>query len=261
MENRIMKKNNYTLLALFTLLVFGCNKNKEGDKIIDIEKEFTFQLWEKLDEYGGNFQLIASTIQNQKCGGTKIEYAQNTIGSKVIVTIKNLIQPSTCNGKLEPALDTISLGNLTKGTYKLNINLKDAVLNDGTLVVDDKKYTVAMTKEDGIDIPQREILRVPRGAIWGYVSYENGQESKFIKFNDNLLRLTTPLSITHGDYGYFVVKPSAIDIKSSFDSKKPNVRQLFATLTGNRIEMQNLVQEYRSQGLDMKIFIFDGKTL
>ena len=256
-----MKKNNYSLLVLFALLAFGCNRNKEGDKIIDVEKEFSFQLWEQLDENGGNFQLIAATLQNQNCGGMHIEYTQNTIGSKITVTLKNLAPPAACNGKIEPAVDTISLGNLTKGTYKLNINLKDAVLNDGSLVVDDKKYTLFMAKTDGIEVPQREVLRVPRGAIWGYFSYENGQEAKMIKFTDNLTRLTTPLSISQGDYGYFTVKSAAVDIKSSFDSKKANVKQLLATLTGSRLELQTLIQDYRNQGLDIKILTFDGKTL
>jgi hypothetical protein len=205
MENRIMKKKIYTLFALIILSSFGCNRNKESDKIIDVEKEFTFQMWEQLDENGGNFQLIATTLQNQKCGGTHIEFSQNTIANKLTVTLKSLLQPSVCNGKLEPAVDTISLGNLTKGSYKLNINLKDAVLNDGALVVDDKKYTVIMNKDDGIVMPQKEILRVPKGAIWGFVAYENGQEAKLAKFNDNLLRIATPLSVAQGDYGYFTL--------------------------------------------------------
>jgi hypothetical protein len=254
-----MKKNIYTLLVLLTLSLCACNKNKGSDKIVDVEKEFTFQLWEQLDENGGNFQLIATTIQTQKCGGTHIAYTQNTIGSKITLTLKELAQPSYCNGKIEPALDTFSLGNLAKGTYKLNINLKDAVLNDGSLLVDDKKYSVYMNKTDGIEIPQRELLRVPKGTIWGYYAYDNGQEAKAAKFSDKLTSLTTPLSITQGDYGYFNVKPSSIDIKSPFDSKKANIKTWLTTFNGTRQDLQNLTQDYRNQGLDIKILSSDGK--
>ena len=256
-----MKKNIYALSTIFTLLIFSCNKNKASDKIIDVEKEFTFHLWEQLDENGGNFQIIARTIQNQNCGGTHIGYTQNTIGSKITLTLNNLIAPNLCNGKLEPAVDTINLGNIAKGSYKLNINLKDAVLNEGILVVDEKKYALNMFKLDGIDLPEKEVLRVPKGAIWGFVSYDNGQEAKLNKFNDNLLRFTSPLSIFQGDYGYFNVKPSSVEIKSAFDSKKANVKQILLNLSGSRTDLQNLIQEYRSQGLDIKIFTFDGKTL
>jgi hypothetical protein len=262
MENRMMKKNFYTFLALFTLLLFACNKNKGSDKIIDVEKEFTFQLWEQLDEFGGNFQLVASTIQTPKCGGTHITYTQNSIGSKITLTLKDLAPPLNCNGKLEQAVDTISLGNLPKGTYKLNINLKDAILNDGTLFVEDKKYTVSMAKSDGIEMPQREILRVPKGAIWGYFSYDNGQEAKVTKFTDKLTSMTSPLSISQGDYGYFNVKSSSVEIKLPFDTKKANTKQLFTTLNSgiSRQELQNSIQDARNQGLDLKVFTFEGKT-
>jgi hypothetical protein len=261
MKNRMMKKNIYTLFTISTLLICSCNKNKESNKIIDIEKEFTFHLWEQLDGNGGSFQLIARTIQNQNCGGTRIGYTQNTIGSKMTLTLNSLVAPNLCNGKLEPAVDTINFGNMTNGTYKLSINLKDAILNDGTLVVDEKKYTLNMFKLDGIDFPEREILRVPKGAVWGFVSYDNGQEAKLNKFNDNLLRISTPLSISQGDYGYFNVKTSSVEVKAVFDSKKQNVRQLLINLSGSRTDLQNLIQEYRTQGLDIKIFTFDGKTL
>jgi hypothetical protein len=261
MKNRMMKKNIYTLLTIFTLLICSCNKNKESNKIIDVEKEFTFHLWEQLDENGGNFQLIARTIQNQNCGGTHIGYTQNTIGSKITVTLNSLVAPNYCNGKIEPAVDTINLGNIAKGTYRLSINLKDVILNDGILVVDDKKYALNMFKFDGIDMPEKEVLRVPKGAIWGFISYDNGQEAKLNKFNDNLLRITNPLSISLGDYGYFNVKSSSVEVKAAFDSKKPNVRQLLLNLSGNKTELQNLIQEYRNQGLDIKIFTFDGKTM
>ena len=256
-----MKKQIFIAFATVFLLTLGCNKDNKADKIIDIEKEFTFQLWEQLDEKGGNLQLLSATIQSQKCSGTRIEYTQNIINNKITLTLKALIPPAVCDNKAVPATDTISFGNLAKGTYKLNINLKDVVLNEGTLVVEDKKYSVAMAKTDGIDLSNQEVLRVPRGAIWGYVSYETGQETKLLKFNDNLSRIATPLSISHGDYGYFIVKPSAVEMKSAYDPKKSNVRQLLYNLNGNRSELQGLIQDYRSQGLDIKILTYDGKTL
>jgi hypothetical protein len=57
------------------------------------------------------------------------------------------------------------------------------------------------------------------------------------------------------------ILPSAVDIKSTFDSKKANVRSLLSTLNGNRADLQNLIQEYRSQGLDIKILTSEGKIL
>jgi hypothetical protein len=254
---------NYIYYLILSILVFtACKKNANDAKIVDIEKEFSVQLWEQLDENGGNLQLQLSTIQNQPCGATRIDYSQNTFNDKVIVTIKNLISPLTCNNKPEPARDTVSLGNLKKGSYKVNINLKDIVLNDGTLNVEDGKYSLSMRKEDGIAVANREILRVPQGAIWGYVAYDAGQEGKYAKFNDNLLKIVTPLLISQGDYGYFNLKSStSLELKSPVDTKKATTKQLLYKLNATRLDLQNLIFEYRAQGLDIQIFTFDGKVL
>ena len=59
MNTTMMKKATFLTVATLFFLILGCNNGNKADKIIDIEKEFTFQLWEQLDEYGGNFQLLA----------------------------------------------------------------------------------------------------------------------------------------------------------------------------------------------------------
>ena len=65
---------------------------------------------------------------------------------------------------------------------------------------------------------------------------------------DNLNKIATPVTVPNGNYGHFVVGSSKIDIKSSFTTKKPNVRQIFHTLTKSTVELENLITEYRNQG-------------
>lgn len=253
-----------TLLALSfisTLLFSSCDKNSNKEKIIDVEKEFNVQLWEKLDDEGGKLQLVVSTIKDQTCGGTRIDMTVNPINSRLIVTIKSLIYPQTCNGNTQKAVDTLTMGSLAEGSYKLNINLKDIILNEGALNVEKGKYNVLMTKEDGITLSANELLRVPKGTIWGYVSYDNGQEAKNIKFFENLAKIATPLSIANGNYGHFAIDNNKnVEIKASFDSKKANVKKVFYSLNKTNAELESLVQEYRSQGLDIKILTYNGKV-
>lgn len=259
---RYFTKKAFLMLgvAVFLPLLNGCGKSANEDKIIDIDKEFNIQLWEKLEETGGNLQLIVSTIQNQSCSVTRIDMSSNRIDSKLTVTIKSLIYPQICSGVSQPAFDTLTIGNMAKGEYSLNINLKDVVLNSGILTVDEKKFKVSMANQDGISVTTPELMRVPSGTIWGYVSFENGQDSKLLKFMDNLNKIAAPVTVPNGNYGHFVVGTSKIDIKSSFTTKKPNVRQIFHTLTKSTVDLENLITEYRNQGLDIRILTYSGKV-
>lgn len=255
--------NNVLLILSFIVLsplINGCKKSTSDDKIIDIEKEFNIQLWEKLEETGSSLQFVVSTIKQQSCGGTRIDVSSNQIFNKLTITIKNLVFPQVCTGTAQPARDTLTVGKLDKGEYSLNINLKDVVLNSGTLSVDDKQYSMTMKNEDGITVTLPELMRVPNGTIWGNISYDNSQESKYLKFIENLNKIAVPLTAPNGNYGHFVVGSSKIDIKSGFESKKTNVKQIFHTLTKPMSELDNLIREYRSQGLDIKILTYTGKV-
>ena len=259
------KKFTYRLIQSFSTaaLLFcltACDKKANDEKIIDVEKEFNVQMWEKLDANGGSLQFVVSTIKNQPCGNTRIEMNSNQIDSKLTMTIKSLIQPAFCNNISQPAVDTMTVGNISTGSYSININLKDVVLNSGTLTVKDNIYKLYLAKQDGISLITSELLRVPSGTIWGYVSFDNGQDAKLIKFFDNLNKIASPITIPSGNYGYFSISSTKVDIKANFDTKKPNVRQIFHNLTKSSIELENLINEYRSQGLDIKMLTYDGKV-
>lgn len=246
--------------AALIFCLSACDKKANEEKIIDVEKEFNVQMWEKLDAYGGSLQFVVSTIKNQPCGNTGIEMNSNQINSKLTITIKSLVQPLRCDNISQPAVDTLTIGNISTGSYNFNINLKDVVLNSGTLTVKDNMYKLYFIKQDGISLITPEILRVPSGTIWGYVSFDTGQDAKLVKFFDNLNKIATPITIPSGNYGYFNIISNKVEIKANFDTKKQNIRQIFHNLTKSSIELENLVNEYRSQGLDIKMLTYDGKV-
>jgi hypothetical protein len=259
----IFTKRQYIILKLALIItLFGsCSKKNNQGKIVDIEPEFTVQPWEQLDANGGTFGLAIATIANQNCGGTRIDGTSNKIGSKISVTIKKLLYPNTCNGNAEPARDTVVVGKLTKGKYVFNLNLKDVILNEGTLTVEDNKFSLAMEKTDGITVANKEIYRVPYGTIWGYMSYDNSQEAKATKFFNDLDKVSATISTPAGDYGYFNYSNSDLLIKGVYQTPKQVTKKILRRLSGTQDDLDTFIKEHRAQGIEVKIYTFEGKVL
>ena len=251
-----------TILSASFLLTTSC-KEDLGDKetIIAIDKEFEIVPWEKLTENGGLLQLRLSTIQNQECGGTRINYSTNTLDNQVTVSLKSLSYPLICNGFAEPARDTIELYNLKKGDIPFRLSLKDVVINDGILHVEDSRYVFEMKKENGISMPKKELLRVPQGAIWGFISTDNGQDERYTQMLDSLKTITTPLSIPTGDYGYFNYTGTDIGIAAKFTTQKPNIRRFILRQTGTKEQLNSILKYFRTvAGIDYMVLTSDGKS-
>lgn len=254
------KSCGLSLLIIICLTVISCKKDPDTNTIVDVEKEFNIQPWEKLTESGGTFQLQISTVKNQDCGGTGINTNFSSANNKFVTTILSLKKPATC-GSLSPAQDSVELGQLPKGTYAININLRDVISNAGVLTVEDQKFRLDMNKIDGINVPKTEIFRIPKGLIWGSVSFDNTQNAILAKFLDKLSKIATSVSdIPKGDYGYFNIKDALNpDIKGQGTSSKPTTKSYIYSLTSNNAALESIVKEYRDQGLELKFYTSDGK--
>ena len=263
MKDCIMRKKScvLSLLIIVSMTVISCKKDPDKSTFVDVEKEFNIQPWEKLTESGGTFQLQISTVKNQDCGGTGINTNFSSANNKFVTTILSLKKPANCTGSLSPAQDSVDLGQLPKGTYTININLRDVVSNAGTLTVEDQKFRLDMNKIDGINVPKTEIFRVPKGLIWGSVSFDNAQNAVLAKFLDKLSKIATAVSdIPKGDYGYFNVKDALNpDIKGQGTSSKPTTKSYIYYLTSTNSALESIVKEYRDQGLELKFYTSDGK--
>jgi hypothetical protein len=257
-----MRKKIYTAISiLIVLTIASCSKSNNQEKIIAVEKEFSFQPWETLSETGGTFSLITSTINKQNCGGTKVNIVSQQNGSAININVNGLINPPVCDGKSQLATDTTLISGLTKGKYAFKINLKDAIINDGSLTVEDNKFILSMRKLDGIEVPVSEVLRIPKGLIWGYVNYDQIQEPQYVKFESKLKKFATlQTDIPKGDYGYFTIGEQAkFNVKVTIDKPKATTKHLLYYLNSNNSELKNLVDEFRDPAFEIKFFTSDGK--
>lgn len=253
-------KMRFTLLLLAFGLVFieSCALNSK-EVIVDVDKEFSVQPWERLDEFGGGLQLNVATLKNEECGGTSINHDARTIGNKVKVTLLNLTFPVNC-GKVAPARDTVKMPAFQSNTtYDLEINLKDVITNTGKLKVEDGKFTLTMVNENGILMPSKQVLRVPQNAFWGIIANDNGNDKIATQMLDSLKTIATPISMANGDYGYFSVDNGRLSVKSSTVLTKQNQQTVLFRLN-NKAALPNVIQNFRATGLEMWLLTSEGKV-
>ncbi len=255
-----MKMRLTPLLFAFGLLLLGsCSSLNSKEVIVDVDKEFTIQPWERLDEFGGGLQFNVATLKNEECGGTSINYGLIASTNKISITLNNLTYPSTC-GTIAPARDTLKMPTMQLNTaYDLNINLKDVVFNKGTLKADDAKFTITMANEDGIVMSSKQVLRVPQNTFWGILANDSGNDRIATQMLDSLKTVATPISMTNGDYGYFSVENGVVTVKTAPILTKSSQKVVLFRIN-NKAALPNVIQNFRAVGLEMWLLTSEGKV-
>lgn len=246
------------LFAIGLLLLQSCSGLKSKEVIVDVDKEFTLQPWETLDASGGGLQFNVATLKNEECGGAKIDFGIVPQGNKITLTLKSLKYPTTCSS-VAPARDTAFMPTMsTNTTYDLSINLKDIVVNKGKLRVEDGKFTIEMTSEDGIVVSSKQVLRVPQNAFWAILANDSGNDKVATQMLDSLKTIATPISVVNGDYGYFSLDNGRLSVKSSAIFTK-TVQQAVLFRLNNKAALPNVLQNFRATGLEMWLKTSEGK--
>lgn len=236
------------ILLLASSLTWSCKRDgTDQGKIIDIKKEFSIQPWEILKETGSEFGFVIASI-DKKCDGTKMRIVPNVVQNGVTVNLQAFINPDTCFNSSDVVRDTVKIGLLSSGDYNLQINLKDVILNSGSLTVSDTKFGVQMISSDGITLTVTDLLRVPQGTIWGTVSYNSSQENLINAFTDSLKSYAHNFSLVNGNYGYFQFSDNNfIPNPKSSAQNFTNQRTYFMRLDKPLYSLNNLIQTTKAQ--------------
>ncbi|MEN9609970.1 MAG: hypothetical protein RLZZ628_784 [Bacteroidota bacterium] len=248
---------------LLTLLMVSCKKDIDSASgtEVKVKKEFNIQLWEKLTSTGGELQMIVNSIEPQACPNTHLDYYVSMIDNKVTVTLKNFTMPTNCTGAATYTRDTLSIGHLSNGAYKLAINLTDAVLNNGSLVVNNNLYVVDLQSENGIAMGTKQLSRIPENTIWGYVNYESSGTSKAQNFVDSLRALCQNLSLPNGAYGHFEVVNETLKMPPTTSYAHPFTTTFLFKYNGEEDKVNKLIQSFKwtNNALTIKMFSQTGK--
>jgi len=251
------------IIFLFTIFNFACKDDpQDDDPNINIEKEFKILPWETLSSSDRSFHLNIETIQPKSCENSQIDFTPTNIGNQISLIIKDIPEPD-CPAPFFSANANYELGSLSPIEYSLQISLKDLVHNEGSLIVTDEYYEIAMENLDGIIIPNTKLYKVPEAMIWGYVSYSSANEAVYSEgFIDEVKGISENEEFQNGYYGYFSIENNSLNILNE------DLPKLFNPTFGFKFQdeisqLETILADYRSlyPNIDFKIFTSTGEAL
>ncbi len=259
-------KQKYTLFALVLLICCGgwsgCKFGNSGDPIVvaDVEKEFNVSMIERFEPGKRELLFQLSTIKNQPCQNYTIDYNWHQNGSVLDLNLSKIVAPEICQPGALPAAGVVYANTLESGSYALNISLGQTVTSKGSLAVNNTAYTIRMDMENGFKILQSELLRIPDGVIWGFVSFPQTSRAIGEKFIQDLVKLSAETALRKGYYGQFTIADTGVTLVN-----QPTDNPVIAftrTFIDQNSKLEKLLAQYRAinnSGLTLKLYNTDGK--
>ena len=250
----------YLLLLLFTLaFLYGCPQKTDdiGDQIVDVKEEFLIDIWEELIGDVRSFRIDLETIEEESCLNYGINYSVHMSNGNINITINDLEEPADCLPGNAPAREFVELGQWINGFFNVEINLRDAVVNEGRLTVSNDKYLLSMESEEGISLVRTRLFKVPISTIWGEVAYDDAElDNEVNAFMADITELGQHRQYQPGYYGYFSIEQDqSLILRDASDL--PFNQTFILKLDGEKDQVVSLLDQYRdSMGDRMQIRLF-----
>ncbi len=247
-------------LAYALAAIQGCNIDEvpNPNNIVQIPSTFEVKFHEEIGHLTRSLILDLSTLRYYECTNYSILTEKEYVDGVLEISLKDVLPPETCISGNAQAHDTISLGYLIEGDHPIRFRVKSVIENDGVLHVQADRYTLEMESEDGLEIKRYELMRLPENLVWGYISYESPLTDVANNFINELSSITTPAQLLDGDYAWFswsqgelVEDASVTDPSGSDYLTKVFVRE---SKPEDEEALQNLIDNYRSQGLELSCY-------
>lgn len=260
----MVQKSLFVILLLFVTLS-ACRKDNEANPIfiIDVADDFHVDMRETLNPDEGEFQFVISTIDKQACENTQLDYQLEINTSTSILSLNDLIEPGNCIQDSSVITEYVNLGNLENGEHKIQINIKDQIINEGKLKKSDDKYQLSMKSHHGIAFLHDELYRIPDQTIWGTIAYADASSQQIV---DQLLEdfggIADFKNYSNGFYGHFTIEDEVVILPESVDYN--NAQTFIMDLEQPVAELKKIIEDYRDEygnELELSIFSWEGDQL
>lgn len=255
-----MKKGQ---LLLFLVISFfsSCELAKVGDPIIvaDVEDEFYIDWRENLSPAQRTLNLVIRTIKEEQCPDASITYnfARFNLGYRV--SLSDINSADNCDEKNQPALVEIPMGYVGPGTYQIEIDLKNSVKNEGVLKSFSDSYSLNMRTEDGIQVPEKILYKIPDHSVWGYFNFDQIEDESLVEaLLEELAQLSTPREFPSGYYGHFRIGTTGqVALREQPISSR--LKTFIFSIQDQRETLTEFVEKVKAQyGEKIELFMLDG---
>lgn len=258
--------SNSRIIILFLLYAgfSGLSCMNSGDEpiiILSVDREFSLNLRENLQSTTPvALEIHLESIKEQDCLNKIIQTNYSKHGNDLTVTISDILDPETCDPGNGPALGLELIDDIEEGSYDLMIELQEVVSNVGKLIVDQNTFKIEMNNEVGIKWQNKLLSRIPKTALWGYITYETGGQSGVATdFINTLLDKGDTFDQTDGYFGHFTIESSEI-IAVNKTTTDLNTRLFIQYYEGSLVELDEMVDDFRRTApAEMVLQLFDGK--
>jgi len=241
----------YLLTSLILLLALSCTKtNIDPELIINVDDEFTLDLWEDLESSTPTFNFLFETIKEYSCEDNTIKYKTDPRESIVVITLEQIDQKSDCAPGLAPASALVPIEK-KEGNFSIRIKLKESIINEGSLSITPEKYSFSLNEDAvGINLVRNDLYRVPKGTIWGYINYQATDHKThadgFLNDIEQLSSISNP-TLTPGYYGHFNVDEQQTFSVNGEEVPAANAVHFVKSFSGNIQDLQAKAQSISEQ--------------
>lgn len=195
----------YVFLGISSVFFFqSCTEEPEAESFVNIENQYEVRLSQQLSPEGGVPALEILSLEPHECQNAFISHHTIFDEGKFLLFLNDIHTEGECVSGNQIIGEDILIGNSLNIT-PFEINLKNIVVNPGTLHIDHLDFETNFDSFDGLKVTRTQIHRIHPGMIWGSFSskFEQTIEDvmEFIHDNQNTTELVS------GDYGHFYVAP------------------------------------------------------
>jgi len=254
-EIRIMPLVTFSrwILGLGLLLLSGpaCDSLKDEDPDIVVTfTEFTVDLYQQRHPGTGVpvFGLWIESLKTFDCSNFRIEAVTEITPGAIAVRLKEINAPDTCRGNPGPARGFLPIGALADGTYPFTLQLNPAIVNKGTLIVENGRYTLDLPEPLGVDFQNRILEPFPAGDfVWGYaLTPVEADQPVADQFIQTLKPLTVEPGLAPGYYGDFTVSGAGQYFFHRSIKPGGEYRAFLRRLVGQPDALRQVLQTYRN---------------
>jgi hypothetical protein len=249
------------LLLLFTVVFFtSCELAKVEDPIIvpDVDDEFYIDWRENLSPTQRTLQLVIRTIKAEQCPDASISYNFSRLNLGYRISLNDIVASDECDEPNQPASAEIPMGYVGRGTYQIEIDLKNSVSNEGTLQAYTDSYSLDMRSEYGIQILEKVLHKVPEHAVWGYFNFDKIEDEEVVEaLLNELSEMGVAQTFDEGYYGHFRIGSTG-QIALADQPISSRLKTFIFSIPGQEDALNAFVEKVRDQyGENIELVMYD----